>query len=213
MFSTVSTLLRRLPCVFSSRFLCLLLYVATETRARARKHVIEDKFKPDKPGHKFENNYILSARVEHYIRQELRDITPEVIDYNLAVAFFLEETAHLRLPGIPQSVDRILEDFDLLRPLTSRQHDLWTCATHIKSTIDIHHSKPRTSLPFALRYPNITALKDLTAERSKCPKALPSGKAVVLVDLAGCLLVISLPRKGQQASSVPNQKDPTPEVC
>lgn len=87
---------------------------------------------------------------DQYLRQTLCGIEPKVIDYNLGVAYFLEETNHLHLGPIPQSVDHILNNFDMLRPLTGRQNALHQCALHIKSTIAHHAGSAGDVKPFAL---------------------------------------------------------------
>lgn len=78
----------------------------------------------------------------------LSGIEPKVMDYDIAVAYFLEETNHLNIGQIPASVERILFDFETLPPLTSRQENLRTCALHILSTIN-PYDQPQVQ-PFRL---------------------------------------------------------------
>ncbi|EGF97736.1 uncharacterized protein MELLADRAFT_114115 [Melampsora larici-populina 98AG31] len=122
----------------------------------------------------------------------------KVIDYDIAVAYFLEETDHLPIGCIPQSIDRILSDFETLPSITGRQDDLRTCALYIKSTILLYNENPGPIQPFALRYPTLKSLKKLISERSECLRPLPSNKAVVLVALAGRMLAMNLPPKAAQ---------------
>ncbi|EGG02570.1 uncharacterized protein MELLADRAFT_66273 [Melampsora larici-populina 98AG31] len=164
-------------------------------RAPPRNPHVAPQFKPRKPGHEYPNNNMLSSVCDQYLRQMLANIKPETIDFDIAVSHFLHETSHLNLRDIPHSVDQVIFDFETLRPLVSRQDDVYTCALHIKSTIKHHRATPDSPLPFALRYPNLKSLQQLTINRSKAPRALPSDKAAVLVDLAGRLLVINLPPK------------------
>lgn len=130
----------------------------------------------------------------------LSGIEPKVMDYDIAVAYFLEETNHLNIGQIPASVERILFDFETLPPLTSRQENLRTCALHILSTINPYRSTPGSTVPFALRYPSLKYLNILINEPAKHPRPIASDKAVVLVDMAGRLLLISLPPKRQTSS-------------
>ncbi|EGF99617.1 uncharacterized protein MELLADRAFT_68420 [Melampsora larici-populina 98AG31] len=148
-----------------------------------------------------------SSVCDQYLRQTLNNITPEVIDYDIAVAYFLEETNHLPIGCIPQSVDKILEDFDTLPSITGRQNDLKECALHIKSTITLYHSKPGPIQPFGLRYPTLNALEKLVSERSKCLRLLPSDKAIVLVDLAGRMLAMNLPPKSTNPATESSDSD------
>ncbi|EGG06691.1 uncharacterized protein MELLADRAFT_106551 [Melampsora larici-populina 98AG31] len=163
-----------------------------------RTALLPDRFKPEKPGYHYQNRFNYNSMVDQFVRQSLvddslGDITPEVIDFDLAVTFFLFETNHLSLPNIPQSIDIVLNDLDILFPINSRQHDIETCALYIKSTIIAHESQPGSERPFGLRYPNFKALQVLIAERSKSPRPLNSNKAIVLVDLAGRFLAMGLP--------------------
>ncbi|KAH9806921.1 hypothetical protein DFH28DRAFT_1090440 [Melampsora americana] len=153
-----------------------------------------EQFKPEKPAHQFKNRYMINSRANQYVRQMLFEVKPQVVDFHLAVANFLFETSHLVLPDIPQSVEIVLKDFDILFPLVSCNHDILTCAHHIQTTINKYLASPSTTpKPFALRFPNIKALKNLIVERSKTPRALDSDKAIVLVDVVGRFLAMGLP--------------------
>lgn len=138
-------------------------------KSKARSAHLEDEFKMKKPGHNYSHPFSRSAVCDQYLRQTLRGIKPEVIDYDLAVAYFLDQTDHLHIGSIPQSVDIILKDFEALRPLTGRQDDLHQCALHIKTTLDHHRTHPALEPPFALRYPTLKSLKLLHNARSELP--------------------------------------------
>lgn len=153
---------------------------------------------PDLPAQDFEQDEVRTRVVFSYLRKLLsaENIHIEHIDYDLAVASFLQETSHLKLGDIPKSVDRVLVDFRNLRPLTMSQAQLRTCASHIRNTIDTHLRNPKsTALPFALRYPNLLALKALASKRAVSPRPLPSGVAVLLLDEAGRMLALGIPPK------------------
>lgn len=138
-----------------------------------------------------------------------------MIDYDLAVAYFLEETDHLHIGPVPQSVNRILNDFEALRPLTGRQHDLRQCALHIKQTLVQYEVQPGYPKPFALRFPTLKSLKLLTSLRSQSLRPIDSQRAVILVDLAGRLLAILLPpnpRANQETCEDSPTGDISPEV-
>ncbi|EGG08112.1 uncharacterized protein MELLADRAFT_105290 [Melampsora larici-populina 98AG31] len=168
---------------------------------------LPEKFKPQKPGHQFDNCYNINSRVDQYVRQMLFEVKAEVIDYDLAVANFLFETSHLALPDIPRSVEIVLNDFDVLFPLVSRDHDVLTCALQIQSTLNLHRQNPSTTTkPFALLFPNINSLKKLISERSKSPRVLESEKAIVLVDLEGRFLAMGLPPSPKYKKQTENQK-------
>ncbi|KAH9807526.1 hypothetical protein DFH28DRAFT_1138971 [Melampsora americana] len=175
----------------------------SKTKARPRKPHLDDEFKPNKAGHEYGDNCILSSIVDQYLRQMIRNAKEVVIDYDLAVAFFLDETSHMNLPDIPKSVDTIIHDYEILPAITSRQHDLLTCALHIRKIIESFLTEPGSDRPFALRYPNIKALNQLIKDRSKDPRALCSDKAVIVVDLAGRLLLINLPPRSKGSSNTP----------
>ncbi|KAH9816743.1 hypothetical protein DFH28DRAFT_1158378, partial [Melampsora americana] len=164
----------------------------SKTKARPRKPHLDDEFKPNKAGHEYGDNCILSSIVDQYLRQMIRNAKEVVIDYDLAVAFFLDETSHMNLPDIPKSVNTIIHDYEILPAITSQQHDLLTCALHIRKIIESFLTEPGSDRPFALRYPNIKALNQLIKDRLKDPRALCSDKAVIVVDLAGRLLLINL---------------------
>ncbi|EGG03249.1 uncharacterized protein MELLADRAFT_65669 [Melampsora larici-populina 98AG31] len=176
-------------------------YNRPQEKPKQRTPHVDDQFKPNKPGHQYTNNYMQSSVCDQYLRQMLNNITPEVIDYDIAVAYFLEETDHLLIGCIPHSVDKILTDFDVLPPVTGRQNDLRACALHIQSTIALSCLNPGPIQPFALRYPTLKALKKLTSERSKSLRSISTDKAVVLVDLAGRMLAMCLPPKPANPST------------
>lgn len=52
-----------------------------------------------------------------YLHKVFEHVTPIVVDFDLAVTFFLQETSHLKLGAIPKSIDAILADFSLLAPV------------------------------------------------------------------------------------------------
>lgn len=153
---------------------------------------------PTVPAQDLDSDEVRTRVVLNYLRQCLRaeDIHIETIDYDLAVASFLQETAHLTLGPIPKSVDRVLSDFALLEPLTPSQEQLRTCASHIRDTIDNYLKSPRSAtLPFALRYRTLPALKAMASRRAACPRPLPSGVAVLLRDEGGRMLALGIPPK------------------
>lgn len=67
-------------------------YTYTAFEARTQDPHLDPELKPDKPGNKYHerNRYTMSAVVDQYLRQQLWGFKPEVIDYDLAVAYFLE---------------------------------------------------------------------------------------------------------------------------
>lgn len=153
---------------------------------------------PEHAAEDFEEDEVRTRVVLHHLRSLLsaEDMHVETIDFDLAVASFLQETDHLNLGDIPISVNRVLEDFRKLCPLTMTQDQLKTCASHIRHTIDTYLTAPNNNnVPFALRYPNLAALKEMASERAVCPRPLPSGVAVLLLDEARRMLALGIPPK------------------
>ncbi|EGG07539.1 uncharacterized protein MELLADRAFT_62535 [Melampsora larici-populina 98AG31] len=173
----------------SDRRACIEAKGKAKAKAKPRNPHLDDEFQPNKAGHLYDDTCVLSGVVNQYLRQMIQNAEMVVTDYDLAVAFFLEETGHLKLGNIP-----------------NRQHDLQTCALHIKHTIEVHLADPASEPPFGLRYPNIHALHQLTKERSKSPRALRSNKAVIVVDSAGRLLLINLPPKSMKKKGDDHKK-------
>ncbi|KAH9820228.1 hypothetical protein DFH28DRAFT_1093465 [Melampsora americana] len=135
---------------------------------------LDNKFKPNKASHEYGDNCILSSIVDQYLRQMIRNAKEVVIDYNLAVAFFLDKTSHMNHPDIPKPVDTIIHDYEILPAITSRQHNLLTCALHIRKIIESFLTEPGAD-----------------------------HKAVIVVDLAGRLLLINLPPRSKGSSNTP----------
>ncbi|EGG13188.1 uncharacterized protein MELLADRAFT_58397 [Melampsora larici-populina 98AG31] len=73
--------------------------------------------------------------------------------------------ASLDTPG----VNKIVDDFSLLKPLTGWQDSLLTCVQHIKQSLDHFTAHPASPTPFALQYPNINTLNELAIQQSKSP--------------------------------------------
>ncbi|KAH9823850.1 hypothetical protein DFH28DRAFT_879047 [Melampsora americana] len=186
-----------------------------------------ERFKPETPGHQFDNCYNINSRVNQYVRQMLFEVKAEVINFDLAVANFLFETSHLDLPDIPRSVEIVFNNYDVLFPLVSCDHNVLTCALQIQSTVKLYCQNPSTTTKtFALRFPNIKALKKLIAKKSKLPRVSESEKAIVLVDLEGRFLAMGLPPSPKYKKQTENRKsgpqqsdnnlpkgDDSPEVC
>lgn len=151
---------------------------------------------PKIPATDYESDEVRTRVIINHLRSSLDPdhLHIEQLDYNLAVASFLQETNHLNLPDIPASVDMVLLDFKNLRPLTMTQEQLRTCAAHIRAKIDSYITN-LDCVPFALRYPNLQALKTLASQRAACPRPLPSGVAVLLLDESKRMLALGIPPK------------------
>jgi hypothetical protein len=152
---------------------------------------------PDIPAHEFPCVYRRRAQVAEYLNRVFKHKDCQVIhvDFDLAVAYFLQHTNHLKLGDIPISINKVLDDFSILEPLTGRQDSLLECAHHIHQTLVHHASSPGPTEPFALRYPNLGALNKLAIERTISPTIVGQKNAVVFVDLAGRVVAVSVPPK------------------
>lgn len=161
-----------------------------------------DNTKSAKPGRTFENSYARSMQALGYLRSQFKDIEPIEVDFDLSVAYFLQETDHLDIGQIPASVNIILADLKKISPQTTSQQALEDCAQHIFAVVNAYHADP-TSLtpPFALRYPDLESLQALAQERAKNYVLLPENTPAVFVDLYGCVLALSLPPKMTSAKS------------
>lgn len=168
-------------------------------------HYVPHHLKPDIPAHKFRSTYCRRSQVADYLHRVLKPIAPIKVDFDLAVAYFLQQTNHLKLGNIPASVNKIFDDFSILAPLTGRQDNLAYCARYIKRTIDVYSSDPKGIRPFALRYPNLRALNQLAIDRSVMPKIIGKDEAVILLDLADRPLAIGIPPKNSTAATLSGQ--------
>ncbi|EGG10349.1 uncharacterized protein MELLADRAFT_60536 [Melampsora larici-populina 98AG31] len=130
-----------------------------------------------------------------YVRKSFRDSLVVTVDYDLAVARFLQETSHLPLGDIPQSVEFVLTQSRNEGQSTSLQHDVYVCARYIMKDLLAYNSNPGREKPFALRYPNLRALKALAMKNSASPRELPSDVPIILLDIAGRVLAVGLPPK------------------
>ncbi|EGG06444.1 uncharacterized protein MELLADRAFT_63427 [Melampsora larici-populina 98AG31] len=141
--------------------------------------------------------YCRRSQVAHHLHRVFTapSATQIRVDFDLAVAFFLQHTKHLNLGDIPFSIEKVLADFSILDPLTGRQANLRYCTVYIKHTLDAHAADPQSSKPFALRYPNLTSLNNLAIERSVAPKIVGKDGAVILLDVAGRVVAIGVPPK------------------
>lgn len=161
-----------------------------------------DNTESSQPARSFDNSYARSMQALGYLRSHFKDIEPIEVDFDLSVAYFLQETNHLDIGKIPASVDIILEDLKKISPQTTSQKALEECAQHILAVVNAYHNDP-TSLPapFALRYPDLQSLQALAQECAKAYVLLPKNPPAVFVDLYGCVLAVSLPPKRPSAKS------------
>lgn len=168
-----------------------------------RIHFIPENLTPETTARQFRSIYRRRSQVADYLRRVLKAVVPIKVDFDLAVAYFLQQTNHLALGDIPNSVNTIISEFSLLAPQTGRQENLAACARYIKNSLDSYASKPEGTLPFALRYPNLRALNQLAIDRSASPEIIGKEEAVVLVDLANRPLAIGIPpKRGQQTTTL-----------
>ncbi|KAH9811634.1 hypothetical protein DFH28DRAFT_1179180 [Melampsora americana] len=121
------------------------------------------------------------------------DVIP--VDFDLAVAYFLQQTDHLKLGNIPASVEKIAADYSILEPLTGRQGALKYCTHYIQTILSDYAAKPDGPCPFALRYPSLERLNLLAIERTKNPQIVGQDKAVVFVDVAKRVVAVGIPPK------------------
>ncbi|EGG11088.1 uncharacterized protein MELLADRAFT_60066 [Melampsora larici-populina 98AG31] len=133
-----------------------------------------------------------------YVRKSIRDAFVVHLDYDVAVARFLQETAHLKLGDIPHSVDFVLAKSEREGRSTSLQNNAYVCARYIKEGLVAYDSGAEQKRPFALRYPNLNALKALAIKNSASARSMPSDVPVILLDIAGRMLAVGLPPKRQK---------------
>ncbi|KAH9823457.1 hypothetical protein DFH28DRAFT_880350 [Melampsora americana] len=126
---------------------------------------------PDIPSHHFQSIPRRRSQVADFLHRTFRSpkVSQITVDFDLAVAYFLQHTHHLNLGDIPQSVEKVDADFSILPPLTGRQEALRQCTQHIKQTLARHAVHPGVQEPFALRYRNLDALNSLAVERTFSP--------------------------------------------
>lgn len=133
-------------------------------------------------------------------------------DFDLAVAFFLQETKHLKLGPIPRSVRAILADFELLAPCTGRQDNILECAIEIDKAVQAYEANPASEKPFALRFPTLNHLHKLAIERSVKSKVVGKDKACILVDLQQRFLAIGVPPKVHPTKGAPVATPAQPDL-
>ncbi|EGG04730.1 uncharacterized protein MELLADRAFT_108188 [Melampsora larici-populina 98AG31] len=166
-----------------------------QQKPKLRSHEVPQHLRPNVPAHLFRSVFHRRSMVAEYLNRVFKKARVINVDFDLAVAYFLQHTHTLLLGDIPSSVNQVLADFSLLEPLTGRQDCLLECAVHIKQTLNDYDAIPGSTKPFALRYPNLTALNNLAIERSTSPKVVGHAEAVVFLDHAGRVVAISVPPK------------------
>lgn len=150
---------------------------------------------PKKTARRHRSKYLRRSIVAGYLRKVLLGLTPIQVDFDLAVAFFLQETAHLKLGAIPKSVNAVVADFSLLEPCTGRQDDIYECALEIQAAVEFYKLHPDTEKPFALRFPTLKKLHLLTIQRAKNPVLVGKDEAVILIDKKERVLALGIPPK------------------
>lgn len=160
-----------------------------------RTSYISAELRPDIAAHHFRSTTTRRRVVAAYLAKCFSDVTPIIVDFDLAVCFFLQETAHLHIGPIPHSVNVILADFQKLGPLSGRQDHLYICAIEIHNSVSTYHNDTSTPKPFGLRYPTLNALYKLARDCLKDLSVVGEDKAVVLVDLVGRPLAVGVPPK------------------
>ncbi|KAH9807756.1 hypothetical protein DFH28DRAFT_912895, partial [Melampsora americana] len=165
------------------------------SKPKPRTHEIPKHLRPDIPAHQFRSKYCRRSMVADYLRRVFEQARVIQVDFDIAVAFFLQQVHHLELGDIPISVNTVLDDFSILEPLNGRQDSILQCAIHIKQELDRYAAYPSGPKPFALRYPNLVSLNDLAIQRSVSPKVVGKDEAVVLIDLAGRVAAVGVPPK------------------
>lgn len=133
--------------------------------------------------------------VAAYLRNQFKDYKPIEIDFDLGVAYFLQETDHLHIGKIPESVYVILADLKLVSPQTPSQAALEECANDILDIIDAHLHDPLSPIPFALRYPDLDSLHALARQRTENLILLPENEPALFVDVFGRVLAVAVPPK------------------
>ncbi|EGF97247.1 uncharacterized protein MELLADRAFT_70117 [Melampsora larici-populina 98AG31] len=164
-------------------------------KPKPRTHEIPNHLRPDIPAHQFRSKYRRRSMVAHYLHSVFEKARLIHVDFDMAVAYFLQQVHHLDLGDIPLSVNAVLDDFSILDPLNGRQDSILLCANHIKRTLDEYAACPAGLKPFALRFPNLTSLNNLAIERSISPEVVGKDEAIVLIDLAGRVAAVGIPPK------------------
>ncbi|EGG08174.1 uncharacterized protein MELLADRAFT_105123 [Melampsora larici-populina 98AG31] len=151
------------------------------TKPKPCTHEVPKHLRPDIPAHHYPSSYHRQSMVADYLHSVFQNARVVNVKFDLAVAYFLQHTHHLDLGDIPNSVDKILNDYSLLEPLTGRQDILLTCAHHIKHSLDdvAAGARPDALTPFALQYLTIDALNNLAIEQSKLPVIEQGQKAFI----------------------------------
>ncbi|EGG07947.1 uncharacterized protein MELLADRAFT_105451 [Melampsora larici-populina 98AG31] len=164
-------------------------------KAKLRTHEISKHLRPDIPAHEFRSVYRRRSMVADYLKGVFETARVIPVDFDMAVAFFLQQVNHLQLGDIPISVNKVLDNFSLLEPLNGRQDSILQCAYHIKQTLNEYATCPSGPKPFALRFPNLTSLNNLAIQRSISPEIVGEGEAVIFIDLAGRVAAVGVPPK------------------
>ncbi|EGF98557.1 uncharacterized protein MELLADRAFT_69240 [Melampsora larici-populina 98AG31] len=168
----------------------------TQTKPKPRSHFIPPHLIPDVAAHEFPSVYRRRAQVAEYLHRIFKKATIIPVDFDLAVAYFLQQTDHLKLGDIRASVEKITADYSILDPLTGRQESLRHCTQYINQVIADYDAHPNLPLPFALRYPNLAALNQLAIDRTKDPQIVAStlsGTERGRLALAGAAIVNDTP--------------------
>ncbi|EGG01755.1 uncharacterized protein MELLADRAFT_110629 [Melampsora larici-populina 98AG31] len=162
-----------------------------------RTEFVPAAYVPSKPAQDFTPAQMVIQRkmAFEYVQKSIRDGHVVSLDYDLAVARFLQETSHLNLGDIPHAVDLVLAGSERQGLSTSLQSDAYQCAKYIKKTLLAYESDPQQGKPFALRYPNLHALRARAMTNIASMRAMPSDIPVILLDIAGRVLAIGLPPK------------------
>ncbi|EGG09236.1 uncharacterized protein MELLADRAFT_104448 [Melampsora larici-populina 98AG31] len=162
-----------------------------------RTEFVPAAYVPSKPAQDFTPAQMVIQRkmAFEYVQKSIRDGHVVSLDYDLAVARFLQETSHLNLGDIPHAVDLVLAGSERQGLSTSLQSGAYQCAKYIKKTLLAYESDPQQGKPFALRYPNLHALRARAMTNIASMRAMPSDVPVILLDIAGRVLAIGLPPK------------------
>lgn len=167
-----------------------------------RTATLPPRFKPKTAARHHRSKYLRRRMVADYLRKVFRDVKPIQVDFDLAVAFFLQETSHLKLGRITKAVQKILKEFSLLGPCTGRQENLYFCAKEIRDDLDAYKANPSGPKPFALRVPTLKALHRLGKAREANPTLVGRDEAVILVDLKERTLAVGVPPKVAPTTSL-----------
>lgn len=169
-----------------------------------------EKYRPLVAAHRHRSKYLRRSMVAAYLRKVFADAEVLKCDFDLAVAFFLQETRHLKLGPIPRSVKAVLDDFTILAPCTGQQDNILKCALEIHEAVLAYQANPGSEKPFALRFPTLKHLHNLAIERSRNAKVVGKDHAGILVDLHDRLLAVGVPPKVHPTAGAPPKKPEKP---